>query len=98
MSSTSTRTRLRLRVAPGARTTGVVGRYGEGWKVRVAAAPAEGRANEAVVALIAHELALRRTAVRIVSGHSGRDKVVELTGLGPAEVERRLASVGKEHA
>jgi uncharacterized protein YggU (UPF0235/DUF167 family) len=30
--------------------------------------------------------------VSLVSGHSGRDKIVELTGVGPALIERRLAS------
>jgi hypothetical protein len=85
-------TRLRLRVAPGAARTGVVGRHGEAWKVRVAAAPEGGRANDAVVRLLAETLGVPRDAVNLVSGHGGRDKIVELAGLGANEIERRLAS------
>jgi uncharacterized protein (TIGR00251 family) len=91
-------TRLRLRVSPGATRAGVVGRHGEGWKIRVAAAPEGGRANEAVMRLLADTLSVPRDAVTLVSGHSGRDKIVELAGLGPAQIERRLTSAvgGKE--
>jgi uncharacterized protein len=85
-------TRLRLRVSPGAGRSAIVGRHGDGWKVRVTAPPEQGRANEAVLRLLATKLAVPREAVSLVSGHSGRDKIVELTGLGPALIERRLAS------
>jgi uncharacterized protein len=90
-------TRVRLRVAPGAARAGVVGRHGEAWKVRVTAPAEGGRANEAVVRLLAETLALPRTAVMLVSGHGARDKIVELTGVEPAQIERRLSSAaGKE--
>ena len=85
-------TRLRLRVSPGAGRAAIVGRHGDAWKVRVTEPPEHGRANEAVVQLLAKTLALPRDAVAIVSGHSGRDKIVELTGVGPALIERRLTS------
>ena len=69
-----------------------MGRHGDAWKVRVTEAPERGRANEAVLRLLAETLALPRTALTLVSGHGGREKVVELTGVGPALIERRLAS------
>jgi len=90
-------TRLRLRVSPGARNARVVGRHGQGWKVRVAAPPEGGRANEAVVRLLAETLSLPRGAVTLVSGHGARDKVVRLDGLDETQIERRLQSAaGKE--
>ena len=90
-------TRLRLRVAPGAARTGVVGRHGEAWKVRVAAPAEAGRANDAVVRLLAETLALPPVSVRLVSGHGARDKIVELAGVDPGEIDRRLSSAaGKE--
>ena len=86
------RTRLRLRVAPGARRAGIVGRHGEAWKVRVAEPPEGGRANAAVVRLLADTLELPRDSVTVVSGHGSRDKVVELDGLDPDRVAERLAA------
>jgi uncharacterized protein len=83
-------TRLRLRVSPGSRRTELVGRHGDRWKVRVAAPPEGGRANDAVLELLAERLGLPRRALSIVSGHTARDKVVEMSGIDHDESERRL--------
>ena len=93
-------TKLSLRVSPGAARAGIVGRQGRAWKVRVAAPPEGGKANDAVVQLLADTLDVPRRDVEIVSGHGARDKIVALGGIGPDEIERRLASAtvgtGKE--
>ena len=83
-------TRVRLRVSPGARQSELIGRHGEGWKVRVAAPPEGGRANDAVLELLARELSLPRRSLSIVSGQTAREKVVEMEGIDRAETERRL--------
>lgn len=66
----------------------------------MAAPPEGGRANEAVVRLLADALGVGRGDVEIVSGHGARDKVVSLAGIEPGELDRRLASAasgaGKE--
>jgi uncharacterized protein len=85
-------TRLRLRVSPGARRTELVGRHGDAWKVRVSAPPEDGRANDAVLSLLAERVGVPRRAVAIVSGHSSREKVVQMDGIDRAESERRLES------
>jgi len=85
-------TRLRLRVSPGSGRAAIVGRYGDGWKVRVTEPPEHGRANDAVLSLLADALSVPRDTLTLVSGHGGRDKIIELAGLGPALVERRLSS------
>jgi uncharacterized protein (TIGR00251 family) len=84
--------RVQLRVSPGGSRAEVVGRHGDGWKVRVAALPEGGKANEAVVRLLADALSLPRRDVELVSGHGARDKVVALAGIDAEEAERRLAS------
>ena len=90
-------TRVRLLVSPGARRTGIAGRHGEAWKVRVAAPPENGRANEAVLRLLARTLQLADTDVRVVAGHTSRDKVVALEGISAAGAARLLEqAAGKE--
>lgn len=83
--------RLRLRVIPGAGKAGVVGRYGDAWKLRVTAPPERGKANEATLDLLADTLGLTAADLRLVAGHASRDKTVEVSGLTIDEAERRLA-------
>jgi uncharacterized protein (TIGR00251 family) len=84
-------THLRLRVIPGTVKPGIVGRYGDAWKLRVSAPPERGQANEATLDLLADTLGLPAANVRLVSGHGSRDKTVEVAGITTAEAERRLA-------
>jgi uncharacterized protein (TIGR00251 family) len=58
--------------------------------VRVTAPPVEGRANAAVGALLAAALGVPASAVRVVHGEHGRDKLVRVTGLSPADIRRKL--------
>ncbi|HEX6662809.1 MAG TPA: DUF167 domain-containing protein [Gaiellaceae bacterium] len=88
-------TRLRLRISPGASRPGVVGRHGAAWKIRVAAPPEDGRANDAVTTLLASVLGVPRDAVVLRSGRGSRDKTVELQGLDLPEAERRLATAAE---
>lgn len=82
--------RLRLRARAGARKNVIDGGHGGALKVSVTTAPERGRANEALERLLAEALRVSASAVRIVSGHTSRDKVVEIDGLAPEEVRRRL--------
>lgn len=85
-------TRLRLRVSPGAPRSEIVGRHGEGWKVRVAAAPEDGKANDALLDLLATTFEIPRARIALVGGRTSRDKTVVLEGLSAHDVETRLAS------
>jgi len=58
--------------------------------VRIAAPPERGRANEALVALLASVLDVPAGSIRVVGGQRGRTKVIEVDSLDPREVERRL--------
>jgi hypothetical protein len=83
--------RLAVRVQPGARRSAVVGRLASGeWKVAVSAPAEGGRANAAVTELLADALGLKRRQVSVTRGHASRSKQIEIAGLEPADIERRL--------
>jgi uncharacterized protein YggU (UPF0235/DUF167 family) len=58
--------------------------------VRVAAPPEGGKANEAVLRLLADRLGVSKASLTLVSGRSSRDKIVEVSGIDQAEAARRL--------
>jgi len=85
-------TRLRLRVKPGARATALVGAHGGALKIAVAAPPERGKANRAVVKLLAETLGLPASAVRITSGETSQDKVA-VVALGLAKVRDLIGAL-----
>jgi len=84
---------LRVHVQPGARSTGVVGVHGDALKVRLAAPPHEGRANQALLTLLAERLGFERNGLAVVSGISARRKRVRFEGVDAADFEARLRHV-----
>lgn len=81
---------LRIHVQPGAGRSAVVGRHGDALKVRVAAPPVEGRANEATRALLADALSVPADDVELTSGQSSRSKRFRLKGVDAEEADKRL--------
>ena len=82
--------RFRVRVQPRASKTEVAGVHGEALRIRVAAPPVESEANEELVRFLAKKLGVARAAVAIVSGDSGRDKLIEVSGGRVADVRDAL--------
>ncbi len=60
-------------------------------KIRLAAPPVDGAANEALIVLLAGELDVPRRAVTIVSGASSRSKLVQVDGIASDVIERLAA-------
>lgn len=89
------RTSLRLRIVPGARRSGIVGRHADGWKVRVAATPEAGRANEVLLRLLARTLDLPRRDLELTRGRTSRDKIVTLEGLTGEVADEKLAAAAE---
>ncbi len=87
------RAQLALRVQPGARRAALLARLASGeWKLAVTAPPEDGRANDAVVELLADLLGVKRRQVTVTRGLSSRIKQVEVVGLSSADAEHRLAA------
>ena len=74
---------LLLRVVPGAQRTEVAGLYGDRLKVRVAAAPEKGAANQELLAFLARVLKVPKNSLRLAGGAQSRSKVVEVLDLSP---------------
>jgi hypothetical protein len=81
---------VRVQVHPGAGRTAVDGRHGDALKVRVGAPPAGGRANDAVVGLIAEVLGVPAASVTVVGGATSRSKRIRVSGLSTGDLDRRL--------
>ncbi len=81
---------ISVHAQPGAKKSSVAGLHGDALKVRVAAPPVEGKANDALTAFVARALGLPRRAVSIVKGESSREKVL-LVADASADPERLLA-------
>jgi uncharacterized protein len=81
---------LAVKVVPGASRTRIAGRYGNGIKVQVAAAPERGRANEAVIELLTQTLGVKRNQIELISGHTQPQKVFRIHGLDVKTVTNLL--------
>jgi len=84
---------FRVRVAPRAARTEAAGEHDGALRVRVAAPPAEGAANEELVRFLARALGLPASAVEVAAGRASKSKLVRARGATPEQV-RRLAGGG----
>jgi uncharacterized protein YggU (UPF0235/DUF167 family) len=87
---------LTVRVTPRAGRTALTSISNGQLLVRVAAAPVESAANEALVSLLAASLRLPRRTIRIVSGERNRTKRLLFAGCRAADLDARLASAVPE--
>ncbi|MBX3321605.1 MAG: DUF167 domain-containing protein [Phycisphaeraceae bacterium] len=82
---------VRVKAVPGARADAITGLLGDRLKVRVAAPPEDGRANAAIIALLARALGIRRSALEIAHGQTSPEKTILIRGV---EVEQVCAKLG----
>ncbi len=81
---------LKVKVVPGSSRTKIDGWLGDFLKIRVTAKPEKGRANDAVVALLADALGVPRQDVSISSGEGSPRKIFKINGLSKSEIHSRL--------
>ena len=80
--------RLSVRLQPRSSRNEISGLQGDQLKLRVTAPPLEGMANEALIEFLSMSLKIPRRNVCIVSGHSSRNKIVEVRGVELEQVQR----------
>jgi uncharacterized protein len=84
--------RIDLKVTPGAKSDEVLGWSGEVLRVKVRAPALEGRANEAVLEMLAGHLGIPRRGITLLRGDTSRQKTIAIAGLTLAEVRARLTA------
>jgi uncharacterized protein (TIGR00251 family) len=81
---------FKVLLQPRASREGIDGLQGDTVKVRVTAPPLEGKANKALKRFIAKKLRLSSSQVEIIAGQHSRKKLVRISGISKAEVEKAL--------
>ena len=82
-----------VRVVPRAKKNEIVGVEGGAVKIRIAAPPVRGKANEALVEFLAQALGVRKGQVEIVRGQRARNKTIRVRGLSEKEARKRLGNL-----
>lgn len=90
MSDAAVFSELRIKAVPGASRDAVAGMLGDRLKVRVSAPPEGGKANKAIVALLAGEIGVRKTDIELVSGHTNPEKTLRIRGVSGAQLASLL--------
>ena len=86
---------LPVRAQPGARRAGVQGEQNGALKVAVNAPPQDGRANDALAAVLRDALGLKRSQIELIAGQTARDKRFLIRGHSRAELQAKLAALAE---
>lgn len=84
--------RITVRLTPRGGRDAIDGWDGDTLRVRVASAPVNGKANDALMRLLAKALGLAPSRIALVSGAQSRVKTIEVDGLSAEEVRRALGA------
>lgn len=87
-----TSVRISIRVKPRASRTRILRADGLSIEASLAAPPVDGAANAELIGLLSRTLGVSKTSLRLVLGETGKNKVVEVAGVGPEEAAERLAA------
>ncbi len=81
---------LKIKVQPKASHNQIVGIMEDALKIRLTAPPVDGKANLACLKFLAETLGVSRQQVELVSGQTGRQKLIRIAGLSPAQIQQAL--------
>lgn len=83
---------LPIRAQPGARRNAILGEHNGALKVAVTAPPDQGKANQAILELLAKQLGCKKSQVELLSGQTSRDKKILIRDVPLDEVGKRLSA------
>lgn len=81
---------ISVRTQPGSCKNRIIGEYGGRLKLAVTAAPEKGKANKAVIELLAQALRICESSIQIVSGESSRNKRLIIEGVSTCDIKSLL--------
>ena len=84
---------LAVKVVPGSSRSRVAGRYGEGIKVQVSAAPEKGKANAAVIDVLAQWLGINARQIELAAGHGNPRKQFRISGVSREQIAAKVAAL-----
>jgi hypothetical protein len=84
---------LLVRAQPGSRKQGILGLHGDRLKIAVHAAPNRGKANSALIDVLAAALNVKRNQITLLQGETSQQKAFLIAGLAPTQAQAQLASL-----
>lgn len=81
---------LSVKVVPGASRNRIAGKLGDALKVQVAAAPERGKANQAVIALLAEALGVKPAQIELIAGQTQPRKTFRISGMEQQALDEKL--------
>ena len=71
---------LKVYLQPKSSKNEIVGPFRDGIKIKVTAPPVEGKANEALIKILAKEFKISASSIEILKGHNSRTKIIRISG------------------
>ncbi|MBN1189356.1 MAG: YggU family protein [Dehalococcoidales bacterium] len=84
-------TKIAVKITPNAGRNEIVGLQNEVWRIRIAAPPDKGKANNELIDFLSDVVKARKVDIIIIKGHTSHNKLISITGLTREEVNQRLA-------
>lgn len=85
---------LSVKVVPGASRSRIAGRLGDALKIQVAAAPERGKANEAVIRLLAESLGVKPGQIELIAGQTQPRKTFRIAGMEQQALDEKMRHFG----
>ena len=86
----SSETFIKVKVLPRSSRTEIAGKEKDIYRVKITDPPVEGKANKALIALLAEKLGIAKRDIEITAGKTSRMKTVRVQGMSEVDVKQAL--------